>query len=180
MGRIEISRDTRAVLENKGIVILPPDPLVVILRVSAYEIRSWSEAAGASSSVPVDRDVLAVEKEYPPKSHYVDGMKDVILVNFGKCGQRREHHRWASERGLRPSTPRRCFTIGRFHPKLGEELGMGLMAVVSLNPCSFKGTQSICHVWWCDEKRGVGLKPLTFDWAGTGFLAFEEKWAKKA
>ncbi|KKU93513.1 MAG: hypothetical protein UY53_C0008G0011 [Parcubacteria group bacterium GW2011_GWA2_50_10] len=138
---------------------VPPEGgRVHILRVLVQLDREWQEAINAAGpDTPADYNVRKVGNQYP--SHGVGIVEaEVILMNFGPDGGNWDRAiAWASQYGLKRTSPRHVFAIGEHNPWLHHELVVDPVYVVATEECAFEGYRNACRVWWRRSQRKCGL-----------------------
>ena len=143
---------------SKTIVLPPQGGMLHFVSVPVDESRPWDEVVRvAGPNTPNGYNVWKVGDQYPPQGE--SGIREIIFVNFGpgSFATSAQALAWGKENRLRPASPRGCFAIGEHCPTLNRELGMNYIVVVSLDPCSFGGSQQVCGVWWWGSERQAGL-----------------------
>lgn len=119
-----------------------------------------------------DSAVYRVGGQYPPEGR--SGLREVVLANFGPRSLTLGPAAvtWAEKQNLRPEGPRAVFTIAQFRPFLNLELGMGAIAVVATQTCSFEGGRHAPCAWWRDAERRANLYGFVHGWHDSFWFAF--------
>lgn len=152
--------ELQAVVEHRARAgyVPPPGGRIHILRVPVSLDRPWEEAVKAAGlDTPNDYDVWKVGNLYPSVGTGTR-KKEFVLLNFGPNGGSKEKaDEWARQCGLKSTTPRDAFAIGKEKPNLHHELGMDCMYVVGTDECKFDGHRRACGVGWDGSEREADL-----------------------
>src|SRR3989344_3809810 len=134
--------------------------------VLGYESREWREAVTALPQTSAQSDVWKVGESYPPTAGAKVVKKDIILANFGRGSVTPSEKAldWGRAQGLRPITPRGDFALAEHKPNLHRDLGLTVMAVVSLVVCYLAGESRVCYSWWVGAGHEAGLDWFAGDW----------------
>lgn len=162
------------VVTTSGIVA-PKGGIVQMLTVPTNESRAWQEAiVAAGPDTPKDYNVWKVGDQYPPVGGAVEQLEEIWLVNFGKGSitPSQKALAWGKKQRLVSTSPRVCFAIAEYLPKLNTYLETDSMAVISLRECSFGGEQRCCNVWFVGSERRVCLGWFGLDWGDDYWFAF--------
>jgi hypothetical protein len=145
------------------------------LTVSVQLDEQWEDAISAAGpNTPLDFNVWKVAEQYPPTGKgRVE--HELVLLNYQQGGGSLDKAlEWASQSGLRPTTPRDVFAVGSQYPNLHRDLGINPMYVVATTDCTFGGDRDACIVWWDDSLRKANLRHVSFFGASFGWFAFRK------
>lgn len=169
-------------LQNKGrmqflstsSVIAPQGGIVQLLVVPVNESRDWSEAVKAAGPNTDRRNAIwKVNDQFPPTAGAIERLEQIWIVNFGKgsCTPSLDAIAWGKKQHLIPASPRTNFAIGECFPRLNVYLA-DPMAIISLQKCSFGGSDRVTFVWFHGPGRSAGLSWFGNGWDGYYWFAF--------
>lgn len=96
----------------------------------------------------------------------------MVLVNLANRGDFQKALAWAEQYGLKRTSPRHIFSIGKNKPNLHKKLSMNPMHVASSEECFFGGIQQVCYLWWGGPDRWAGLHWASCVGGSDGWVAF--------